>query len=152
MNATERITSLNLLYYPFRIRMLRGHELAINEGIPLRFFETYRFRERQQYLYDQGRGRSGKIITNAQPGFSYHNYGLAVDFVMWINGKWDWSAMSHYKKMAEIMESVGLQGLYRHGDWPHWQLADVPPMGFLNTLYMKHGLEAVWDHLDESFG
>jgi peptidoglycan L-alanyl-D-glutamate endopeptidase CwlK len=37
--------------------------------------------KQQQALYDQGRTKPGKIVTNAKPGMSMHNYGLAVDLV-----------------------------------------------------------------------
>ena len=37
--------------------------------------------EEQAMLYAQGRSRPGKIVTQAKPGQSYHNYGLAFDWV-----------------------------------------------------------------------
>lgn len=148
----ERNTSLNLLYYPFRIRLLRGHELAINEGIPVRFFETFRTRRRQHYLYSKGRTSPGPIRTNAKAGYSYHNYGLATDLVMYADGKWDWSRLDHYKALVPIMESVGLEGLHMIGDWPHWQLADLPPINDIRDIYEQHGLEGVWLRLESKFG
>lgn len=131
---------------------MRGHEIAINEGIPLRMFELFRFRSRQSELYAQGRTTPGKIITNAKPGYSFHQYGIAADMVMHINGKWNWTAMEHYKSMVPIMESVGLKGLYKMGDWPHWQLAGTPSIKTLNNIYDQYGLEGVWERLDEQFG
>ena len=37
--------------------------------------------EEQAALYAKGRTISGKIVTKAKPGESYHNYGLAFDWV-----------------------------------------------------------------------
>jgi len=42
-------------------------------------------------LYAQGRTAPGEIVTNAKAGQSYHNYGLAVDFALVINGKTTWN-------------------------------------------------------------
>lgn len=36
----------------------------------------------QRKLYAQGRDTPGKIVTNAPGGYSFHNYGLAWDFVV----------------------------------------------------------------------
>lgn len=44
-------------------------------------FETYRTPSRQKVLYDQGRANPGRIVTNAKPWESPHQFGLAVDFV-----------------------------------------------------------------------
>lgn len=40
---------------------------------------AYRSHEEQQFLYKFGRTISGRIITNHPAGFSWHEYGLAVD-------------------------------------------------------------------------
>lgn len=50
-----------------------GHEMRIVEG--------FRSIERQNQLYAQGRTNPGSIVTNAKAGESFHNYGVAVDFV-----------------------------------------------------------------------
>lgn len=50
-------------------------------GIPLTVTFTSRSLERQAALYAQGRALPGPIVTNARPGDSFHNYGLALDVV-----------------------------------------------------------------------
>ena len=45
-------------------------------------FEGYRSPERQNYLFHVMK------TTKARAFQSAHNYGLAVDFVPWENGKW----------------------------------------------------------------
>jgi peptidoglycan L-alanyl-D-glutamate endopeptidase CwlK len=42
----------------------------------------YRSKKEQNELYAQGRSKPGQVVTNAKAGQSYHNYGLAVDFVI----------------------------------------------------------------------
>lgn len=147
-----RNVSFNLLYYPFRMRLLRGHEIAVNNGIPVRFFELHRSHKRQSELYSQGRTTGGKVVTNAPAGMSYHQYGVAADLVMFVGKQWDWSCLHHYKAMVPIMQSVGLEGLFTMGDWPHWQLAGLPPVAELAQIYKSNGLEGVWEFLDKSFG
>ena len=56
-----------------------------------RFTHTFRTFAEQKELYAQGRTKAGGIITQAKEGFSYHNYGMAIDIVI-IDGKsasWD---------------------------------------------------------------
>lgn len=39
----------------------------------------------QDVIYQQGRSKPGKIVTWAKAGFSYHNYALAVNFVLLVD-------------------------------------------------------------------
>jgi len=50
-------------------------------GIPLTVVSTLRSMQDQAELYAQGRTRPGAIVTYARPGYSYHNFGLALDVV-----------------------------------------------------------------------
>lgn len=92
-------------------------------GHAVRLVEGYRSFERQTELYDQGRTTSGAIVTNAKAGESFHNYGVAVDFVFRKEG---------YNATIELWELLGVvgksQGFEWGGDWkgftdrPHFQL------------------------------
>jgi peptidoglycan LD-endopeptidase CwlK len=42
--------------------------------------DDYRSYEEQDKLYDKGRRTPGKVVTHAEGGESFHNFGLAVDF------------------------------------------------------------------------
>jgi peptidoglycan L-alanyl-D-glutamate endopeptidase CwlK len=44
----------------------------------------------QDALYAMGRTAPGKIVTNVKGGYSYHNYGMAVDCVPSIHGSTSW--------------------------------------------------------------
>lgn len=50
-------------------------------GITLRVVQGLRTFPEQQAIYEQGRTKPGQIVTKAQAGESYHNYGMAVDIV-----------------------------------------------------------------------
>lgn len=59
--------------------LLLAHAKAA--GIPLTVTFTRRSMATQTALYAQGRTAPGPIVTNAKAGFSYHNFGLALDVV-----------------------------------------------------------------------
>jgi peptidoglycan L-alanyl-D-glutamate endopeptidase CwlK len=90
---------------------------------------TLRPLDEQQRLYDQGRTTPGHIVTNAKPGQSAHNYGLALDFVPMINGKPEWTgkdpAWAHAIAMAEArgMESLAKSAFpeLAHLQLPGWR-------------------------------
>lgn len=56
--------------------------------------------------------QNGPHVTNAAPGQSMHNYGLAFDCVPMVGGKPAWSYQSNkglYELMGEKAEEVGLE-------------------------------------------
>lgn len=70
----------------------------------------------QNSLYAQGRTTKGSIVTNAKGGQSNHNYGLAVDFCLIINGKemsynevkdYDADGVSDWSEVVKIFKSFG---------------------------------------------
>ncbi|MEK8215487.1 M15 family metallopeptidase [Paenibacillus sp. FSL L8-0463] len=80
----------------------RGVNIIITQGL--------RTIEEQNALYAQGRTKPGKIVTNAKGGSSYHNFGLAIDFVLLLpDGKqvsWDLKRDGDCDKTADWMEVV----------------------------------------------
>lgn len=54
---------------------------AMNGDTCLRIMQGFRTFEEQRALYRQGRSTPGPVVTNANAGMSYHNYGLAIDLV-----------------------------------------------------------------------
>lgn len=55
---------------------------ALTGKYTLRFTHTLRTFREQAALYAKGRTAPGPKVTNAKPGYSYHNYGLAIDIVL----------------------------------------------------------------------
>ena len=98
-----------------------------------RFAYTLRTFKEQDELYQIGRTKPGKIVTNAKGGQSYHNYGLAFDLVLIIDGKeasWDMITDFDGDRKSDWMECVEIAKSYGFewgGDWakfkdnPHFQ-------------------------------
>lgn len=94
------------------------------QGLNIGISETYRTVERQDYLYAQGRTRSGSVVTNAKGNnmSSYHQWGLAFD--IYNNVKGDEYNIIVLNKAGEIGQKMGLEW---GGTWlgfkdkPHFQ-------------------------------
>ena len=61
---------------------------AILNGCEIKVTQTLRSIAYQNELYAQGRTKPGNKVTNAIGGSSMHNYGLAVDFGVFKDGKY----------------------------------------------------------------
>jgi peptidoglycan L-alanyl-D-glutamate endopeptidase CwlK len=106
-------------------------------GIDVIITSTYRDNESQASIYAQGRTRSGKIVTNAKPGQSFHNYRVAFDFVPIINGKAQWSNTASFNQCGRIAESCGLEWA---GRWKSFkELAHCQYTGGLTLAQLKAG-------------
>lgn len=83
------------------------------EGIEILITSTYRDHESQAELYAQGRTKPGKIVTNAKPGQSWHNWRVAFDVVPLRHGKPVWNTTGDdgllWQRVGAIGESVGLE-------------------------------------------
>lgn len=109
----------------------------------------------QNALYQQGRTTPGNIVTYAAAGFSWHNYGMAVDLVPEdiMPGQPDWdSTHPAWQKMIATGISLGLVSgsTWSRGekDNPHFQLTGrfpVTPNDEVRNVYlMQGGLLGVW--------
>lgn len=124
---------------------------AYNEGITVQISAGYRSLEEQANLYGQGRVYSYKgknysnlaktIVTNAKPGQSYHNYGLAIDFfIVSEDGRRAiWTVNEKWQRVAAIGKSLGFKW---GGDWssskdyPHLEMT-----GGLSYTQLQAGKE-----------
>lgn len=113
------------LHPSFRAALTRLLAQAASENIPFRVFEAFRTPERQEWLYAQGRTRPGGIVTKARAWESFHQYGMAADLVLFIDGQWSWSSDgplgAHWLRLREIARDVGLRTLAweaPHVEWP----------------------------------
>jgi peptidoglycan L-alanyl-D-glutamate endopeptidase CwlK len=111
---------------------------ALNGKVICRFTHTLRTFAEQDAIYAQGRTKPGRIVSNAKSGFSWHNYGLAIDIVLlhdkdgngtfetasWDDkidfdgdGRRDWS------EVVSIFKQYGWEwgGDWRFRDAPHFQ-------------------------------
>lgn len=87
---------------------------------------TYGLRtmEEQAALYRKGRdGKGGKIVTNAGPFQSYHNYGLALDYcLLHPDGKASWSIKEDLDDDGiadwyEVATAFKVEGWEWGGEW-----------------------------------
>lgn len=87
-------------------------------GIDVLVTSTYRDAESQAALYAQGRTAAGRVVTNAAPGQSFHNWRVAFDFVPIVAGKAQWDDLGAFKRCGEIAEGVGLEWAGRWQRFP----------------------------------
>lgn len=94
-------------------------------GIKLRITAALRTWEEQNEIYAKGRTASGKVVSWAKAGQSYHNYGLAFDLVEIANGTALWTN-PNWEKIGELGESIGFvwggRWKGRKIDRPHFQM------------------------------
>jgi peptidoglycan L-alanyl-D-glutamate endopeptidase CwlK len=106
--------SLDDLVPPAAVRARKFLQAANDNGIDLLITSTLRDSEAQAALYAQGRTKPGKIVTNAKPGQSWHNWGCALDVVPLRNGKPVWGTTTDvdkalWDKVGQLGEQAGLE-------------------------------------------
>lgn len=167
---------LNLLYPDFKNRVERILAAVQRDtGHVLFPTETLRTFERQQKLYEVGRVlRNGvwvvadkfkrETLTNAQPGMSFHAYGLAADLA-WHGGDPYLEYLQPRDEAQRLWIAYGkaakAEGCVWGGDWngdgkiqpedfdrPHCQISYGLAVSELFALHQKGGLAAVWKELD----
>lgn len=111
----------------------------------------------QQQLWLKGRDATGNVVdeslvvTNAPPGHSWHEFGLAVDVVPrsllpvkgWVPDSILWGMIT---KIAESF-NLGCGSCWQHKDLPHLQLTGkfpVSPTDEVRQLYTEGGIFKVW--------
>ena len=103
-------------------------DLKLPQGVQVRITQSLRTFAEQDKLYAQGRSAPGQKVTNARAGESLHNFGLAFDFVLLVNGQVSWTVDENWKKVAASFKE---QGFSWGGEWK--SIKDYP-------------------HLEKSFG
>jgi len=124
-------------------------------GIPIIISDSFRSIESQDVLYEKGRSIEGSIVTYARGGQSYHNYGLAIDFVLLNsdgtisydlqrdlngNGEADW---------FEVVRIAKDLGFLSGAEWPGFK--DYPHLEYTFGLSIRD-LQNGWrpeDKMDE---
>ena len=86
----------------------RHLDLCKGAGIDLLVVQGYRSLQEQAALYEAGRGPDGgRKVTNARPGFSWHNFRRAYDLAVVEGGKIIWNSPK-YTEAGKIGKSLGL--------------------------------------------
>lgn len=122
-----------------------------NAGIPLQLYEGARSPFRQAELYARGRGTGtpGKHVTKARAWASFHNHGLAVDYVFKVDGNWTWDEpeRGQWQKYQAIADALGLRSL--SFEKPHVEVATA--LAPLQAGMYPPGGDGSWrDWLDEA--
>lgn len=88
--------------------------------------QTYRTFGESEKLYAKGRTEPGEIVSNAKAGQSYHNYGLALDFHLIIDGKDSWEVDHNWSVIVNCFKAHGFTwggdfaGSFK--DYPHLEM------------------------------
>lgn len=117
----------------FKSFILEAQEVARQKGLEYKIICGTRSWEEQERIYAQGRTAPGKIVTKAPPGYSMHNFGLAVDCGVFRNGSYlDESDPEAAEEMHKAASLVAAKYGIRWGgnfksivDVPHFEL-DTP--------------------------
>jgi peptidoglycan LD-endopeptidase CwlK len=108
----DRISKLHPAVIPHALHWLQSVEA---EGINILVTQTLRTIQEQDALYAQGRTMPGLIVTQVKGGYSFHNYGLALDFCLLDDsGRMCWDVNSNWYKVAQIGKDCGFSW---GGDW-----------------------------------
>ena len=98
-----------------------------------RVTQAYRSIKEQNDLYAQGRTKAGKIVTNAKGGYSMHNFGLAFDFCLIVDGKYavwdtrrdfDGDMTPDWMEFVRVFKEAGYEwggDRQKFKDYPHLQ-------------------------------
>lgn len=140
---SERLSDLTLLDAELADKLGTVMIGTRADGIPLEVYETGRSPSRQEELYAVGRDPNlahfGRTVTGARAYHSAHQYGLGVDLVFRVRGRWTWEepVRGQWQRLHALARKAGLVPLVnKRGEvieWPHLQLpgfhADLMPRG-----------------------
>ncbi len=144
----ENRDRLDLLQPEVREKARSAFDRGQRRGLDICIVSTLRTYPEQQELYAQGRTKPGNVVTNAKPGYSYHNFGLALDFAVIKNGRLVWDQEHpHWREFVRIAKE---EGFAWGGDWasfkdyPHLEIANAPSLATLRMRF-PHGWTAETD-------
>ncbi|MEM4995045.1 glucosaminidase domain-containing protein [Priestia sp. SB1] len=124
LNRSE--TKLKGVHGTIRDMSIELIKKAYAQGIYVAIVQGYRSIAEQNALYSQGRTSGGSIVTMAKGGYSYHNFGLAVDFCLFDSNKNPvWSVNNKWMSVIRIAQGMGFTSGYYFStikDAPHLQL------------------------------
>lgn len=142
------------MYLPFLLKVRDVIDECRDRGVSYWAISGRRSHEEQAALYAIGRnGDTRRPVTDAKPGYSAHQFGIAVDLcrdahVDRAGLQPDWDNVS-YNMLGEVAERNGLQwgGRYARFDGGHIQMpVDLEP---LSEAYQNGGLVSCFTYLDK---
>jgi peptidoglycan L-alanyl-D-glutamate endopeptidase CwlK len=140
-----------------RVRLL--NDKCVANGVGLRVTQGLRTWTEQAALYAQGRTAPGAIVTHAQPGYTAHNFGYAVDVVPdkadmpvfvpdWNTMDLSWKWVLMLAEQCELAEGAEWR---TYVDYPHIYLRELPatPDEEFRYTLSEGGMQAVFALIDK---
>ncbi|HAW92472.1 MULTISPECIES: M15 family metallopeptidase [unclassified Arsukibacterium] len=123
----SRDTSMAHLHPVFRHKVELLLQELLKAQLPFRIFEGFRSPQRQRQLYSQGRSAPGARVTNADAWSSMHQFGVAADFVLYIDGRWSWDDSGERKKWWQQLHKLADKQELKPLSWelPHLQMRGI---------------------------
>lgn len=157
----DELTSarLQLLYPDVKVRIIRTiNDVWQKHRIGMRVSTTLRSFEEQQRLFDSGRTVPGRILTNAKPGDSMHQFGLAADCCFHgddpylekkENGEALWNDFGGFSKANGLAWGGDFKNFK---DKPHVELTYGMSPWIVQNFYSIKGILGVWARCDKIRG
>lgn len=104
--------------------LVAAKAIAAKSGLEVKAISGLRSYAEQDALYAKGRTAPGSIVTKARAGYSWHNFGLAIDVgVFSADGKTYHGSHALYDELGPLGQSLGLEwgGRWKFRDEPHYQ-------------------------------
>ena len=126
----KRIAKLHPSVRNEATKIIQECDAALTGKAKVRVTQGLRTFVEQDNLYQQGRTKPGKKVTNAKAGQSIHNYGFAVDICLIIDGKiasWDTTKDWDNDQIADWYECVKIFAKYGWEWGGNWKkIKDLP--------------------------
>jgi peptidoglycan L-alanyl-D-glutamate endopeptidase CwlK len=125
-NSTAQIQTLHPKLRDIAQQAYNEAVQATPAGVHPVITQGYRTFAESDKIYQQGRTLPGPIVSNAKAGQSWHNYGLAIDFVLMVNGNEKWDVDHNWLTVVNIFKSHGFNwggdfpGSFK--DYPHLEM------------------------------
>lgn len=145
---------LENLHVELARRLEVAREKAASYGITFVITSSYRTYEEQDKLFRQGRTAPGQKVTSAKGGFSWHNFGLAVDVAFLDKrGRPTWEGP--WERLGEVLRAVDLEwggDFESFPDRPHVQLTEGLTLSQARFYFERGGLKRVHDEMNKILG
>lgn len=121
--STSRI---NTLHPQIKESAHRAFQKCLTQRIPVYVMWGSRSCEEQSLIYRMGRSLIGPILTHRRPGYSPHNFSLALDFCL-LDGKkllsWEecFNNEKRYKQWIKVVRAFELEGWESGWRWPSFE-------------------------------